>query len=173
MRDLLLEKGVEIVIDEQKDLLENIGRMDGKDEDQEVEDQVEVKAILKTLKPTDLLTLNFDEEESYVQNYALEKKQRKLREATDTEGTKKKFSTLVKLGKKDAVSKAGSGISYKDYKEKLRLVEAIKKNEERKKKQTEERLATMFADYGSSSSSSDDEEDSIERDRHKISIMSI
>ena len=35
MRDLLLEKGVEIVIDEQKDLLENIGRMDGKDEDQE------------------------------------------------------------------------------------------------------------------------------------------
>lgn len=157
LKEILLDKEITLVTEEQELYRETQSRMNDEDEAEEDEDQIEVRQILRDIKPGDLLTLDLDNEQSQIPSLAQDKRQRKIREATDKEGSKKKFSTLIKVGK-SAVPSVGKhvGISYKEYQQRLKLKEEEKKREEERKKASQDRLTTMFAGYGSSSSSDEE-----------------
>ena len=57
--------------------------MDEFDEQEEDEDQIEVRKIFRNMKSSELLTLNMDGEEAPMFNAAHDKRQRKIKEATD------------------------------------------------------------------------------------------
>lgn len=174
LRQLFLEKEILMVTKEQDLFRESEARMDDVDEAEEDDDQQEVRKILRDIKPGELLTLNMEEDTFHLPSLAQDKKNRKLKEATDREGTKKKFSTLVV--KKSAAAKVPGQktLSYRELQERRKQREEELKKEAEMKKESEEKLTSMMAAYGSSSSDEDEKPDTkaeVKAEQEKESVV--
>ena len=159
LRQLFLEKEILMVTKEQDLFRESEARMDDVDEAEEDDDQLEVRKILRDIKPSELLTLNMEEDTFQLPSLAQEKKNRKLKEATDREGTKKKFSTLVVKKSAAATVPGKKTLSYRELQERRKQREEELKKEAEMKRESEAKLTSMMAAYGSSSSDEDEKPD--------------
>ena len=99
-----------------------------------------------------------DEEDVNSLNPMADKRAKKLAQALDKSGTKKKFSSLVKVNSSNTVKVGKIGVSYKEYQEKLKRQAEEKIRQEKIKQEKQKELTNMFSAYGSSSSSDEEPE---------------
>ena len=117
-----------------------------------------IKTLSRDIKASDLITLNMDEEDVNSLNPMADKRAKKLAQALDKSGTKKKFSSLVKVNSSNTVKVGKVGVSYKEYQEKLKRQAEEKIRQEKIKEEKQKELTNMFSAYGSSSSSDEEPE---------------
>lgn len=146
LSEFLLEKDINILHEGQQDLW----RLGKEEEKQENQDQIDVINYLKEVKSSDMLTLNLEEEENPIYIAIEDKRNKKLEEALDKNKSLKKFGNIIKVKSENSGEK--KGMSYREFQERTKKLEAAKKAAEEAKEAARSQLLSGFAGYGSSSS---------------------